>query len=177
MAKCRIGTAKFFTLLLLLYRTSVNTSGIKEIKHGSDYESLSGKHILICEDHPLNQEIVTALLEENGMIVEIADNGEMGIEKFKNSQTGYYDMILMDIRMPIMNGYVATKNIRRLERDDAATVPIIAMTADAFGDDIAKCLSAGMNGHISKPIDTEKMIEVMSNLIMSTSTLWASFWE
>jgi len=114
----------------------------------------------------LNQEIVTALLEENGMIVEIADNGEMGIEKFKNSQTGYYDMILMDIRMPIMNGYVATKNIRRLERDDAATVPIIAMTADAFGDDIAKCLSAGMNGHISKPIDTEKMIEVMSNLIM-----------
>jgi len=143
-----------------------STSGIKEIKHGSDYESLSGKHILICEDHPLNQEIVTALLEENGMIVEIADNGEMGIEKFKNSQTGYYDMILMDIRMPIMNGYVATKNIRRLERDDAATVPIIAMTADAFGDDIAKCLSAGMNGHISKPIDTEKMIEVMSNLIM-----------
>jgi len=119
--------------------------------------SLTGRHILLCEDHPLNQEIARALLEERGCVVEIADNGQDGVEQFRRSRVGFYDAILMDIRMPVMDGYEATRQIRALARADARTVPIVAMTADAFSDDVQKCLAAGMNGHIAKPIEPEQM--------------------
>jgi PAS domain S-box-containing protein len=119
----------------------------------SNRRTLANKRVLLCEDHPLNQEIVKALLESRRMIVNIAENGQRGMQCFADSNTGYYDVILMDIRMPVMDGYEATKRIRALPRADAKTVPIIAMTADAFADDVKKCLQAGMNGHIAKPID------------------------
>jgi signal transduction histidine kinase len=120
---------------------------------GSD--TLRGRHILLCEDHPLNQEIARALLEDQGMQVTLAEDGRRGVERFSASAVGYFDAVLMDIRMPVLDGYGAARAIRALERPDAGTVPILAMTADAFADDVQRCLQAGMNGHIPKPIDPE----------------------
>jgi CheY-like chemotaxis protein len=124
------------------------------------------KHVLVCEDHPLNQEITRTLLEQRGAAVETADNGKIGMELFTASPIGYYDVILMDVRMPVMDGYEATRRIRASDRADAKTVPIVAMTADAFEDDIRHCMEAGMNGHIAKPVEPElmyaKLAEVMN---------------
>ena len=128
---------------------------------------LKNKRILICEDHPLNQEIAKKLLEEKGMKAEVAEDGGAGVRAFRNSSLGYYDAILMDIRMPVMDGYAAAAAIRSLDRKDAVSVPIIAMTADAFEDDVKKCFSAGMNGHIAKPIDPEVMYELLAEKIMA----------
>jgi len=129
---------------------------------GTAEDSLTEKHILLCEDHPLNQEIVKTILENKKMIVSVAENGETGVRMFSCSGTGYYNAVLMDIRMPVMDGYEATRRIRALPRPDAKTVPIIAMTADAFSDDVQKCLDAGMNEHLAKPIDPDKMVQVLN---------------
>jgi len=126
---------------------------------GSD--SLRGKHILLCEDNQINQEIAKTLLEENGAIVETADNGELGVQAFGKSHPGYWDAVLMDIHMPVMDGYEASRTIRAMKRTDARTTVIIAMTADAFQEDIRKCMDAGMDGHIAKPVDPEKMINIL----------------
>jgi len=132
-----------------------HTAGARtEAEDGSE-ERLRGLHVLLCEDHPMNQEIARAILQEAGIIVDVADNGLQGVEHFSNSGIGFYDAVLMDIRMPVMGGYEAAKRIRELKRLDAGTVPIIAMTADAFADDVKKCLDAGMNGHIAKPVDPD----------------------
>ena len=117
--------------------------------------ALAGRHVLLCEDHPLNQEIARSLLTRRDMLVTVAEDGHIGVDKFRHSDVGYYDIILMDIRMPVMDGYAAARAIRALERPDAGTVPILAMTADAFAEDVAKCLDAGMDGHIAKPIDPD----------------------
>jgi signal transduction histidine kinase len=128
-------------------------------------DRLKGRHVLLCEDHPLNQEIARELLTELGMIVEIADNGQIGMERFSRSGVGFYDLILMDIRMPVMDGYEATRKIRSMDRADAKTVPIIAMTADAFSDDVKKCLDAGMNAHIAKPVDADHLAATLASQI------------
>jgi signal transduction histidine kinase/CheY-like chemotaxis protein len=125
-------------------------------------DNLRGRHVLLCEDHPLNQEIAKTLLQEKGMSVSIAEDGRLGCDMFRNSAIGFFDVILMDIRMPVMDGYEAARLIRSLPRPDAASVPIIAMTADAFADDVQKCLDCGMNGHISKPVDPEKLFSELS---------------
>jgi len=129
-----------------------------------DNSALAGKHILLCEDHPLNQEIARALLEEKGMIVTTADDGKTGTEMFRDSSPGFYDAILMDIRMPVMDGYEAAEKIRTMDRTDAQTVPIIAMTADAFSEDIQKCFDAGMNGHIAKPVDPVQLYRTIQSV-------------
>ena len=121
------------------------------------YDVLRGARVLLCEDHPLNQEIAAALLREKGMTVDLAENGSRAVERFVAVQPGFYRAVLMDIRMPVMDGYEAARTIRALDRPDARTVPIIAMTADAFADDVQKCLAAGMNGHIAKPIDPAQL--------------------
>ena len=126
---------------------------------------LGGKRILLCEDHPLNQEITKTLLEQKGAVVELAGNGQIGLEKFAASPDRGYDLILMDIRMPVMDGYEATRRIRALRRADAGTTPILAMTADAFSDDVQKCLDAGMDGHIAKPISPEHLFGKIGALI------------
>ena len=136
-----------------------------EEDNADDLASLASKRILLCEDHPLNQEIMKALLVEKDMFIEVADDGARGVEVFNRSPINFYDAVLMDIRMPIMNGYDATKAIRALRRDDAGSVPIIAMTADAFDDDVQKCLAAGMNGHIAKPIEPEKLFLALKKFI------------
>ena len=139
----------------------------KSMQADNQMTLLAGKHILLCEDHPLNQEIAKAVLEERYMIVTIADDGEAGLRAFSRSNIGYFDCILMDIHMPVMDGYEATKAIRALKRVDAESVPIIAMTADAFTDDIRKCLQEGMNGHLSKPVDPEILCRELSKAIAS----------
>ncbi len=117
---------------------------------------LAGRKILLAEDNDLNWEIAEALLTDCGMELERAENGQICVDKFKESPVGYYDAILMDIRMPVMTGYEATEKIRELEREDA-NIPIIAMTADAFEEDIRKCKESGMNAHVAKPIDIKEV--------------------
>lgn len=127
--------------------------------------SLQGKRILLCEDHPLNQEIAKMILQEKGLFVDIAVNGKDGVGRFNSSARGFYDAILMDIRMPVMNGYEAARQIRALPRPDGSTVPIIAMTADAFAEDVQKALSAGMNGHIAKPVDPDALFAALMKVL------------
>ena len=133
----------------------------------ANLQALTGKHVLLCEDHPLNQEIARTLLEEKNMAVTIAADGAQGVEAFDRSLPGFFDLILMDIRMPVMNGYEATRRIRALPRPEARTIPIIAMTADAFADDIQKCRAAGMNRHIPKPINPQALFAALSETIAS----------
>ncbi|MDE5548535.1 MAG: response regulator, partial [Clostridia bacterium] len=125
---------------------------------------LTGKHILIAEDNDLNWEIAEMLLEDEGMEVERAENGQICVEMLERSKQGTYDAILMDIRMPVMTGYEATIAIRALDHPDK-DLPIIAMTADAFADDMKKCLDCGMNAHVAKPIDMDLLKATLSKFI------------
>lgn len=115
---------------------------------------LKGRRILLAEDNELNWEVARELLSILELELDWAENGEICVEKFRNSPAGHYDAIIMDVRMPVMDGYEATAAIRRLEREDA-DIPIIAMTADAFSEDIQRCLERGMNDHLAKPIDIQ----------------------
>lgn len=135
----------------------------EKVRH--DISSLSGRRVLLCEDHPMNQEIAKALLGEKNIAVDVAGNGEKGVEMFASSAPGTYDAVLMDIRMPVLDGYEASRKIRKLPRPDAAEIPIIAMTADVFADDVQKCRNAGMNGHIAKPVDPDAMFQTLSELL------------
>ena len=123
-----------------------------------------GRHILLAEDNDLNWEIAEEILTEAGLELERAENGQICIEKFEQSEIGFYDAVLMDIRMPVMNGYDATKGIRALQRVDA-NLPIIAMTADAFSDDIQRSLDSGMNEHIAKPIDINRLMQILEKYL------------
>ncbi len=122
-----------------------------------DNNSLTGHRVLLAEDNDLNWEIAEELLSGLGLKLERAENGKACLDMFESSPIGYYDAILMDIRMPIMTGYEATRAIRALARDDAEAIPIIAMSADAFSDDVQRCLDSGMNGHLAKPIDMDEV--------------------
>ena len=130
-----------------------------------DYSRLKNSHVLLCEDHPMNQEITRALLEEKGIVVDLADNGEIGVQKFSRSAPGFYDLILMDIRMPVLDGIEATCQIRGLDRRDAKTVPIVALSADAFEENIQSARDAGMDGYLAKPIAPEKLYEVLQKAV------------
>lgn len=122
---------------------------------------LRGKHVLLCEDNEMNTEIARKVIESRGLVVSSAENGEIGVRKFSDSAVGYYDVILMDLRMPVMDGFTAAEEIRKLDRADASSVQILAMSADAYEEDIEKCRRTGMNGHISKPIDNVKMFDAL----------------
>ena len=128
-------------------------------------QSLSGKKILLVEDNELNQEIARAVLEEVGLIVDTADDGTEAVEKMKTAQAGTYDLILMDIQMPVMDGYEATRTIRALDDPARANIPIVAMTANAFEEDRQRAFNAGMNGHVPKPIDIPKLMETLQSLL------------
>jgi len=127
--------------------------------------SLEGKRMLLCEDNSMNREIARAILEQRGIKVDFATNGKNGVEKFLSSEKGFYDAILMDIRMPVMDGYLATNRIRSSGHPDAGTIPVIAMTADAYADDVEKALQSGMNGHISKPVDPDVLFNVLQEIL------------
>ena len=124
-------------------------------------KSIAGLHLLLAEDNELNAEIAEMLLSDEGARVTVVNNGREAVELFKNSQEGTFDAILMDIMMPVMDGLTATRTIRALERPDAGTIPIIAMTANAFAEDAKKCLEAGMNEHLAKPLEMKKLTETI----------------
>ncbi len=123
---------------------------------------LHGKRVLLAEDHPLNRMIAQKVLEKAGMIVITAENGMEAVDRFKAVAENYFDAVLMDIRMPVMNGLDATRMIRALDRADARAVPIIAMTANAFDSDVKESLRSGMTAHLSKPIEPEKLYETLA---------------
>ena len=125
----------------------------------------TGKRVLLAEDNQINTEVALMLLESKGFTVDTAENGLRALEKFSKSEAGYYDAILMDIRMPLMDGLAATTNIRHLSNEDARKIPIIAMTANAFDDDIEKSKAAGMNAHLAKPIEPERLYQVLYDFI------------
>jgi CheY-like chemotaxis protein len=145
-------------------REGIDLAGIGS---GKTEKSLMGKHILLCEDNRLNQEIAKAILADQGADVVVAEDGAAGLRIFENSSIRYFDCILMDIRMPVMNGYEATRAIRSLIRPDAVTVPVIAMTADAFADAVKKCRDVGMDGHVAKPIHPETLFATIASIIQT----------
>ncbi len=140
----------------------VNRASTTKIKQAS---KVAGMRLLAAEDNEINADILTELFNMEGAIVERVENGSEAVKLFESSQPGYYDAILMDIQMPVMNGYEAAKTIRSLERKDGKTIPIIAMTANAFADDVQKTLASGMNAHVSKPIDIKLMEETIVDII------------
>ena len=121
-----------------------------------------GRRILLVEDNAINREIAMEIIGATGAAVECASDGKEGLERFEDMPEGYYDMILMDIQMPVMNGYEATRAIRKLPRGDALSIPIIALSANAFTEDIAASREAGMNAHMTKPIDLSQLLAGMS---------------
>jgi len=127
--------------------------------------NLTGKRILLAEDVAVNAEIMKMVLAQRKMEVELAENGRIAVEKFEGNPPGYYDAILMDMRMPEMDGLTATKVIRSLEREDAKSIPIIALTANAFDEDVQRSLQAGLNAHLSKPVQPEALYETLECFI------------
>ena len=127
--------------------------------------AFTGKKLLVVEDNELNLEIASTLLKEAGFEVDTAENGKIAVEKVEAASAGRYDLILMDIQMPEMDGYEATRRIRALPDAKKAALPIVAMTANAFEDDRKNALHAGMNGHIAKPLDIQKLFQVLSKLL------------
>lgn len=138
-----------------------------DIKVVRDYKtiSLQGIRVLLVEDNDLNMEIARFILEDQGMIVEGAVNGQEAVELFERSEPGYYSVILMDIMMPVLNGLDATRKIRTLNRTDAETIPVIAMSANAFSDDMIRSRLAGMNAHLAKPLDRKKIVETIQKCL------------
>jgi CheY-like chemotaxis protein len=126
--------------------------------------SLEGMRVLLAEDQPLNAEIALTILEEAGARVDHAEDGAIASRMFQESGEGWYDVILMDLRMPNMDGIEATKDIRAMARPDAGTVPIIALTADAFAEDAKRCRDAGMDAHMAKPIDVKMLLRKLAEL-------------
>jgi signal transduction histidine kinase/CheY-like chemotaxis protein len=122
---------------------------------------LSGKRVLLVEDNEFNREIAVEILEEVGILIDEAEDGSIAVDMLRQQGAGYYDLVLMDIQMPIMDGYTATRTIRAFEDDGLANIPIIAVSANAFEEDRQKSLEAGMNAHIAKPIDVDKLMETL----------------
>ena len=138
--------------------------GSEDTIESSAIHTIKGKRILLVEDNELNAEIAKTVLEDVGALIIRAENGQQALELFKEKPAGTFDAILMDLMMPVMDGYTATRKIRELERSDAKTVPIIAMTANAFQEDAEKCIAVGMNAHLAKPLDIEKMKKTIKSI-------------
>ncbi len=130
-----------------------------------NYDSFRGKRVLLVEDNEFNREIATYTLESVEFVVEEAEDGHVAVDKVLKAEAGYYDLILMDIQMPIMDGYTATKEIRHIHDEKKAGIPIIAMTANAFDEDKERCLAAGMNGHIGKPLDVDALMKEIAKAL------------
>lgn len=148
-------------VITLPFKIDHNASQRMEQKEAATAD-IQGKHILVVEDNELNLEIAQFMLEEAGAVVDSAANGQEAVDKFAASEVNEYDAVLMDVMMPVMDGYEATRQIRALDRADAGTIPVLAVTAHAFVEDIEKCKAAGMNEHLAKPLDMNKMISTIA---------------
>ena len=127
--------------------------------------SFDGCHILVVEDNELNSEIARSLLEDRNFRVDCVYDGAQAVERIRTTEPGTYDVILMDIMMPVMNGLDATRAIRSMEREDCRTIPIVAMSDNAFDDDLKKSVECGMNGHLSKPVEVDKLYQTLDKVI------------
>lgn len=154
----KLGEGSCFTVILPF---KIDTNARPEEKEDFDAD-ISDIRVLLVEDNELNVEIAEFMLTENGAKVETVNNGLEAVQHFEDSEPGTYDVILMDVMMPVMDGLTATRTIRALDRQDAKTIPIIAMTANAFREDAEKCMEAGMNAHLAKPLDDEKIKQTIS---------------
>ena len=159
----QLGEGSTFTFRLP-FKVDENAIETKKEEQSSGEQKLEGKQILLVEDNEINMEIAEFYLKELGIVVDKAWNGKEAIDKFEESAPGTYDLILMDIMMPVMGGREAARRIRTLERPDAETVRIYAMTAQVSSESVHKCLASGMNGHIAKPIDESKLREIIRSL-------------
>ena len=136
------------------------TAGRKQEK-----AELRGRRILLAEDVQINAEIMSMVLQAREMEADLAENGKIAVEKYESHEPGYYDAILMDMRMPEMDGLEATRRIRAADRPDAQIIPIIALTANAFDEDVQRSLQAGLNAHLSKPVEPENLYSTLESLI------------
>ena len=162
----KLGEGSCFTVVLSFKivhgKATIKKTTNSAMKMAKD---ISGLRLLLVEDNELNAEIAQFMLEDSGAKVEMAKNGMEALQKFEETESGRYDAILMDIMMPVMDGLVATRKIRTLERLDAKAIPIIAMTANAFAEDEQKCLEAGMTAYLAKPLEIEKVIQMICEQI------------
>ncbi len=154
------GSKFFFTILL--QNVDEQEEADEEVV---DISALRGKRVLVVEDNELNMEIIHTLLEEDGMQIEEVYNGQQAVTRMEQTPPGYYDLILMDIMMPVMDGLEATRRIRQMEREDCHTLPIVAMSANAFDEDVKRSLASGMNGHLSKPVDMVKLRKMLIKVL------------
>jgi len=161
--KSKEGDGSVFTVQLKLPRMNDMTAAVEEMP--VSYDALRGRHILVAEDNDINSEIVMTLLKKRGAVPFRAEDGAQALSKYEASAQYYYDAVLMDVRMPVMDGIEAARAIRALKRPDATTVPIIALTANAFDEDVKTCLAAGMDMHIAKPIDADQLFAGLSELL------------
>ena len=160
--KSEQGKGSEFTISLRFPVGEAKAGQMIPVSKASDF---TGKKLLVVEDNELNLEIASTLLEEAGFEVDTAGNGKIAVEKVEAASAGRYDLILMDVQMPEMDGYEATRRIRALPDKKKAAIPIVAMTANAFEEDQKNALNAGMNGHIAKPLDIQKLFQVLSELL------------
>lgn len=155
----------FQSTLLDLLGEMVGRKGMTQKADSNTPIDLHGNCVLLAEDNELNRDIATEFLSTFGMVVETAQNGQEAFDQFLNHPEGYYQLVLMDIQMPIMDGYDATRAIRSSRRSDATSLPIVAMTANAFPEDVSRSLASGMNDHISKPIDLARMQKTLAKFV------------
>ena len=159
--KSKQGEGSTFTVTIPCRKSSKEDSLVKRNSNLSNKNCLNGVRILLVEDNEINTEIATELLTEEGCIVETADDGVACVDMIEKADADYYKMILMDIQMPVMNGYDAALVIRKMKDTKKARIPIIAMTANAFAEDTQKALSVGMNAHVAKPVDMNILVPTM----------------
>ena len=165
------GTVFTFTLMHKIADRKFYSQKTEAAETSEMGKNLSGKHVLLAEDNDLNAEIAVTVLEETGIVIERVEDGIQCVNRVAQMSPGTYDLILMDIQMPNMDGYKATRCIRRLDDKKKAEIPIIAMTANAFAEDRKKAFDAGMNGHIAKPIDIEKLGAVILSVLNKQENL------
>ena len=158
------GRGTTFTVVLSLRVSAPRVSAGSEQATVSG-EAFAGRRILLVEDNELNQEIVSSILEDAGILVETAENGAQALDMLQCSAPGYYALVLMDIQMPVMGGCEATRRIRQLKDPALSRIPIIAMTANAFEEDRRRAMDAGMDGFVSKPLDTQLLWAVMARVL------------
>ena len=163
-----VGTT--FTVCVTLEEPSEKFAA-EDDSHGAEDGDLEGRRILLAEDVPINAEIIVMILSKKKIEAEIAENGRIAVEMFEDHDPGYYDAILMDMRMPEMDGLSATKAIRALDREDAGSIPIIALTANAFDEDVERSLKAGLNAHLSKPVNSEVLLSTLEQMILGSHSL------
>jgi signal transduction histidine kinase/CheY-like chemotaxis protein len=159
---CFIPKPLFANTVIEEYRSALERKNPKNKEQKTD---LTGKRILLAEDVPINAEIMLMILKGKQIEAELAENGKIAVDMFSSHEEGYYDAILMDMRMPKMDGLEATRTIRAMDREDARSIPIIALTANAFDEDVQRSMQAGLNAHLSKPVEADVLFETLENLI------------